>query len=113
MLKMVYNQVKKLINKIKKKYEIKYYIIKFMYTHGFFLKLKSSVLRFCNKQKNLFFGHFQVVSTLNNKRTVIYRNFFFLENIGVILFRMLPIQFKYLDPIIRKKDKIILRKSKI
>ena len=34
-----------------------------MYRHGFFLKLKSSRLRFCNK-KNRFFGHFQLVSTL-------------------------------------------------
>ena len=34
--------------------------------HGFFLKLKSSRLSFCNeKKKKLFFGHFQVVSTLN------------------------------------------------
>ena len=37
-----------------------------MYRHVFFLKLKSSRLRFCNKKKR-FFGHFQVVSTLKLK----------------------------------------------
>ena len=34
----------------------------------FFLKLKTSRLRFCNKKK-LFFGNFQVVSTLNIKKS--------------------------------------------
>ena len=39
---------------------------------------------------------------------------FFLENIGILLlFRMLPTRFKYIDPIIEKKQKSILRKSKI
>ena len=38
---------------------------------------------------------------------------FFLENICILmLFRMLPIRFKYLDPII-KKQKSILKKFKI
>ena len=38
----------------------------------------------------------------------------FLENIGIlILIRMLPTPFQYLDPIIKKTQKTILRKTKI
>ena len=44
---------------------------------------------------------------------MIARKLIFLENIGILIFfRMIPIQFKYLDSIIKKKNKI-LRKSKI
>ena len=41
---------------------------------------------------------------VNNKRTVIAREFFvFLENIGILmLFRMLSIRFKNLDTIVKK-----------
>ena len=62
---MVLNQEKKLINIIFKKYEIKYYIIKFMYGHSFFLMFKSYRLYFCNKKKNRIFDHFRLYSTLN------------------------------------------------
>ena len=63
----------------------------------FLKKIDRLVLKLYALKKHVF---------VNNKRTVIARNFF-LENIGIlILFQMLPIRFKYLDPIIKKKSKI-------
>ena len=55
------------------------------------------VISFKKKKKKYVF--------VNNKRTVKARNFF-IENIGIsILFRMIPIRLKYLNPIIEKKQK--------
>ena len=61
-----------------------------------FLKLPVKFGSYKFKKKHVF---------VNNKRTVIARNFF-LENIVILIFfRMIPIQFKYLNPIIEKRQK--------
>ena len=49
--------------------------------------------------------NFELIHRVNNKRTVIARKFIFLENIVMlILLRMLPILFRYIEPLSRNYD---------
>ena len=55
--------------------------------------------------KLIFFSFFNFYVFVNNKRTVIARKLFFLENIGnLILFWMLYIPFRYIEPFSRNYD---------
>ena len=55
--------------------------------------------------QNPFFSFFRFYVFVNKKRTVIARKLFLLENIGIsILFRMLSIRFRYIEPFSRNYD---------
>ena len=60
----------------------------------------------------LIFLCFNVYVFVDNRRIVIAKNIFIMENIDIlILFRMLPIRFRYIEPFSRNYDlKIRLKK---